>query len=61
MTDKQFLVECIDKAYDKCNNTRCKECEYQDLGREVCKMNLLADYLMQNGFFRQCDRSDGNG
>lgn len=58
MTDKQFLIDCINKGYDKCNNTSCKSCEYFDLGRETCEVNLLADYLMQNGFFRQCDRSD---
>ena len=49
MSDKQFLIECIKKAYDKCNNTCCCECEYLGLGKETCELHLLADYLQQNG------------
>lgn len=59
MTDKQFLIECIKAAYDKCNNTYCCECEYRGLGNETCELHLLADHLTQEGFFRLCDRSEG--
>lgn len=49
LTDAEIVIEDL---------KNCKRCEYQELGTPTCEMALLADYLMQNGFFRQCKRSD---
>ena len=58
MTDKQILIRCIKKAEEKCNNDCNKgDCEFYGFGKD-CKTVFLADYIIQNGFFRLADRGE---
>ena len=58
MTDKQILIKCIAKANNKCKYDCDKGyCEFYGFGKD-CKTMFLADYIIQNGFFRLYDRNE---
>lgn len=49
MTDRERLIELIDKAEDICDSTLdCDTCKYVLSGS--CKTVLIADYILANGF-----------
>lgn len=48
MTDRERLIELVDKAEDICDSTLdCDSCKYVLSGS--CKTILIADYLLANG------------